>query len=99
MWALLFLTGLAPSEKTNLANGKHHKTSIDCVGQMIAQVRRWLQERSDVGRRLGYGRPSSRFLLSIGMSARFACPAHRLPLPPEPDTCSFRLAQILDAVG
>ena len=40
-----FLTVLAPSEKTNTSNGKRHKTSIDWVGQMIAQVRRWLPER------------------------------------------------------
>ena len=29
VWALPFLTVLAPSEKTNTANGKRHKTSID----------------------------------------------------------------------
>ncbi len=45
VWALPFLTVLAPSEKTNQANGKRHKTSIDWIGQMIAQVRRWLPER------------------------------------------------------
>lgn len=48
VWALPFLTVLAPSEKTNLANGKRHKTSIDWVGQMIGQVRRWLPERQVV---------------------------------------------------
>ena len=46
MWALPFLTVLAPSEKTNRANGKRHKTSIDWIGQMIAVVRRWLPERA-----------------------------------------------------
>ena len=45
VWALPFLTVLAPSKKTNLANGKRHKTSIDWVGQMIGQVRCWLPER------------------------------------------------------
>ncbi len=45
VWALPFMTVLAPSEKTNLANGKRHKTSIDWVMQMISQVRRWLPER------------------------------------------------------
>ncbi len=45
VWALPFLTVLAPSEKTNLANGKRHKTSIDWVMQMISQVRRWLPTR------------------------------------------------------
>lgn len=43
VWALLFLTVLAPSEKTNLANGKLHQTSIDWIGQMSGQVRRWLR--------------------------------------------------------
>jgi hypothetical protein len=45
MWALPFLTVLAPSPKTNTANGKRHKTSIDWVGQMIGAVRRWLPQR------------------------------------------------------
>jgi hypothetical protein len=44
-WALPFLTVLAPGEKTNLANGKRHKTSIDWIGQMIGAVRRWLPEK------------------------------------------------------
>jgi DDE superfamily endonuclease len=42
MWALPFLTVLAPSKKTNQANGKRHKTSIDWIAQMIGAVRRWL---------------------------------------------------------
>ena len=45
IWALPFLTVLAPHEKTNRAMGKHHKTSIDWVQQMLSQVRRWLPER------------------------------------------------------
>jgi hypothetical protein len=45
VWALPFLTALAPSKKVNEANGKHHKTSIHWIMQMIAQVRRWLPER------------------------------------------------------
>lgn len=45
VWALPFLTVLAPSEKTNLANGQRHKTSIDWTKQMITQVRRWLPNR------------------------------------------------------
>jgi hypothetical protein len=48
IWALPFLTVLAPSEKTNLANGKRHKTSIDWIMQMIGAVRRWLPERAMV---------------------------------------------------
>jgi hypothetical protein len=42
VWALPFLTALAPSEKTNQANGKRHKTRIRWVMQMIGQVCRWL---------------------------------------------------------
>jgi hypothetical protein len=45
VWALPFLTVLAPSEATNLANRKRHKTSIDWLGQMISVVRRWLPNR------------------------------------------------------
>jgi len=41
VWALPFLTVLAPSEKTNQANGKRHKTTIDWIMQMISAVRRW----------------------------------------------------------
>ena len=45
IWALPFLTVLAPSGRTNLAKGKRHKTSIDWVMQMITAVRRWVPER------------------------------------------------------
>jgi len=48
VWALPFLTVLAPSKQTNLSNGKRHKTSIDWVGQMIGQVRRCLPEHQIV---------------------------------------------------
>ena len=48
VWALPFLTVLAPSKKTNLANGKRHKTSIDWVIQMLCQARRWLRRRKVV---------------------------------------------------
>ncbi len=41
VWALPFLTVLAPSDKTNTANGKRHKTTIDWIMQMISAVRRW----------------------------------------------------------
>lgn len=43
VWALPFLTVLAPSEKTNFANGNRHKTSVDWVIQMLCQARRWLR--------------------------------------------------------
>ncbi len=42
-WALPFLTLTAPSEATNKANGKRHKTSIDWIQQMVCQARRWLR--------------------------------------------------------
>ncbi len=46
VWALPFLTVLAPREATNRANGRRHKTSIRWIMQMIGQVRRWLRERA-----------------------------------------------------
>ena len=46
VWALPFLTVLAPSEETNQRNGKRHKTSIRWIMQMTGQVRRWLRDRA-----------------------------------------------------
>src|SRR5690554_395130 len=48
LWALPFLTVLAPGPKTNAENKKRHKTSIDWIGQMITAVRRWLPGRTIV---------------------------------------------------
>ena len=48
VWALPFLTVLAPSPKTKAAQGKRHKTSIDWIGQMIGVVRRWHPTRAVV---------------------------------------------------
>ncbi len=45
VWALPFLTVLAPSAKTDAARARRHKTSVDWVGQMVGCVRRWLPER------------------------------------------------------
>jgi len=45
-WALPFLTLNTPSEATNKANGKRHKTSIDWIQQMVCLVRRWLRGRA-----------------------------------------------------
>jgi len=45
VWALPFLSVLAPSQETNIANGKRHKSSIDWVREMTGQVRRWLPGR------------------------------------------------------
>lgn len=44
-WALPVLTLNAPSEATNKANDKRHKTSIDWIKQMTCLVRRWLRGR------------------------------------------------------
>ena len=42
VWALPFLTVLAPSERYHEEQGQHHKTLTDYARQMILQVRRWL---------------------------------------------------------
>ncbi|MHB8751422.1 MAG: IS701 family transposase, partial [Aggregatilineales bacterium] len=46
VWALPFLTVLAPSEKTDKACGRRHKTSSDWIRQMMLAVRRWLPTRA-----------------------------------------------------
>jgi len=45
VWALPFLTVLAPSERYALERGKQHKKLTDWARQMVMQVRRWLPER------------------------------------------------------
>src|SRR6266487_4924566 len=45
VWALPFLTVLAPSERYHQERGRCHKTLTDHARQMIAQVRRWLPDR------------------------------------------------------
>ena len=45
VWALPFLTVLAPSERYHHQRGKRHKTLPDHARQMIKQLRRWLPER------------------------------------------------------
>jgi hypothetical protein len=45
IWGLPFFTVLAPNEKTNVARGRRHKSSVDWVMQMIVAVRRWLPVR------------------------------------------------------
>ena len=47
-WALPYLTVLAPSKKSNKANGKKHKTTVDWTCQMIMPVRRWAPDRAIV---------------------------------------------------
>jgi hypothetical protein len=46
VWALPFLSVLAPNRATNEAAGRRHKTSIDWVMQLVTQLRRWLPDRA-----------------------------------------------------
>jgi hypothetical protein len=46
VWALPFLTVLAPSERYHEERGRRHKKLTDWARQMITQVRRWLPERA-----------------------------------------------------
>jgi len=48
VWALPFLTVLAPSERYHQQQGKRHKTVLDWARQMILQLRRWISDRSMV---------------------------------------------------
>jgi hypothetical protein len=45
VWALPFLTVLAPSERYHAERQERHKKITDWARQMILQVRRWLPER------------------------------------------------------
>jgi hypothetical protein len=45
VWALPFLTVLAPSERYHEERGLRHKTLADWARQLITQVRRWLPDR------------------------------------------------------
>jgi hypothetical protein len=46
VWALPFLTALAPSERHDRDRHRHHKTPTDWGRQLLLQVRRWLPERA-----------------------------------------------------
>lgn len=46
VWALPFLTVLAPSERYHTERGLRHKKITDWARQMIRQVRRWLPDRA-----------------------------------------------------
>jgi len=45
VWALPFLTVLAPSEHYHQTRGQRHKTVLDWARQMLLQLRRWLPHR------------------------------------------------------
>lgn len=46
VWALPFLTVLAPSERYNSERRKRHKKLTDWARQMVIQARRWLPDRA-----------------------------------------------------
>jgi DDE superfamily endonuclease len=46
VWALPFLTALAPSERHCREHGRRHKTLTDWGRQMVLQARRWLPGRA-----------------------------------------------------
>jgi hypothetical protein len=46
VWALPFLTVLAPSERYHQARNTRHKKLTDWARQMLRQVRRWLPDRT-----------------------------------------------------
>ena len=48
VWALPFLSVLAPSERYAAERGKHHKKITDWARQMLLLVRRWWPEREIV---------------------------------------------------
>jgi hypothetical protein len=48
VWALPFLTALAPSERANAAAGRRHKTPTDWARQLVRVVRRWYPHRAIV---------------------------------------------------
>ncbi len=48
VWALPFLTVLAPSERYDAERGTRHKTLALWAQQMVGQVRRWLPQRAVV---------------------------------------------------
>ena len=46
VWALPFLTALAPSERYNHERGRRHKALTDWARQLVLQARRWMPERT-----------------------------------------------------
>jgi hypothetical protein len=48
VWALPFLTALAPSERYDAERGRRHKTLPDWARQLLLVVRRWQPERAIV---------------------------------------------------
>ncbi len=48
VWALPFLSALAPSERYAIARGKRHKKITEWAWQLLLQVRRWYPDREIV---------------------------------------------------
>jgi hypothetical protein len=48
VWALPFLTALAPSERHNGEQGRRHKTLTDWGRRLVLQARRWLPDRPPI---------------------------------------------------
>jgi hypothetical protein len=48
VWALPFLTALAPSERYDAQRGRRHKSLLDWARQLLLAVRRWWPEREVV---------------------------------------------------
>src|ERR671916_2277949 len=46
VWALPFLTALAPSERYSQERGRRHKKLTDWARQLVLQARRWLPDRA-----------------------------------------------------
>jgi hypothetical protein len=46
VWALPFLTALAPSERYGREHGRRHKKLTDWARQLVLQARRWLPDRA-----------------------------------------------------
>jgi DDE superfamily endonuclease len=46
VWALPFLTALAPSERHSREQGRRHKALTDWARQLVLQARRWMPERA-----------------------------------------------------
>src|SRR5712691_7485138 len=46
VWALPFLTTLAPSERYDQQRGRRHKTLTDWARQLLVVVRRWWPDRA-----------------------------------------------------
>jgi hypothetical protein len=89
VWALPFLTVLATSKKTDQAQGRRHKTSIDWIRQMINLVRRWWPKRDLVlvvdgalaAVKLGLHCAADRVGMTFVSRLRLDAVLHDVPLP------------------